>query len=114
MYKQVNYKYRLYPNKLDEQRLESNLEARRFLYNHFIENGYTNEFEMNMLITELKEVYPELNNYYSKMLQMVSKQVSSVYKALKTLRKEGYKVGNPKKDKGSITPLHIINQDLNW
>lgn len=56
---------------------------------------------MNLHITGLKDAYPELNNYYSKMLQMVSKQVSSVYKSLKVLKKEGYKVGNPKlKSKG--------------
>ncbi len=96
-----NYKYRLYPNKTIEQKLESNLEACRFLYNHFIEQGYTNEYEMNLLITELKQIYPELRNYHSKMLQMVSKQVSSIYKALKVLKREGQKVSKPRlKEKG--------------
>ncbi len=111
----LNYKYRLYPNKLYQSRLESSLEVCRFLYNHFIEEGYTDEYEMNMHITELKDAYSELNNYHSKMLQMVSNQVSSIYKALKVLRKEGYKLESlDQKVKMSITLLHIINLGLNW
>ena len=87
---QQNYKYRIYPNRVCESVLESNLEACRFLYNHFIEQGYDNEYDMSNALPELKDVYPELKNYHAKMLQMVSKQISSIHKALKELKKNGY------------------------
>ncbi len=89
----LNYEYRLYPDKTCINRLESTLEACRFVYNYFIDNGYENEYDMNNALIELKELYPELRNYHSKMLQMVSKQVAGVVKALKELKKQGYKIG---------------------
>ncbi len=105
----LNYKYILYPNKSCINRLESTLEACRFVYNYFIDNKYTNEYDMNNMLVELKELYPWLRNYHSKMLQMVSKHVANVVKALKEL-KNGYKIGSIKlKDKDEYNTF-IYNQ----
>lgn len=106
----LNYKYILYPNKSCINRLESTLEACRFVYNYFIDNKYTNDYDMNNMLVELKELYPWLRNYHSKMLQMVSKQVAGAVKALKELKKNGYKTGNIKlKYKGNYNTF-IYNQ----
>ena len=89
----LTYKFRLYPTTAQEQKLLGTLEACRYAYNYFVRNGYTNRNDMNYALTELKEQEPWLNNYHSKMLQMVSTQVAGARKALKELRKKGYDAG---------------------
>jgi putative transposase len=39
------------------------------------------EYDMNYVLTELKEQHPWLHNYHSKMLQMVCKQLAAARKA---------------------------------
>ena len=60
---------------------------------YFVHNAFSTEYDMNYALTELKEQEPWLHNYYSKMLQMVSKQVAAGNKALLTLKRNGRKVG---------------------
>lgn len=117
----LNYRYRIYPDRVCESVLESNLEACRFLYNYFIEQ-YDNEYDMNNALPELKELYPELKNYHSKMLQMVSKKVASIHKALKRLKSKGYNIGKPrlksKDEYNSFTynqsGFKLLNIDNRW
>lgn len=48
---------------------------------------------MQFALVELKESYPWLYNYHSKMLQMVVHKVDAARKALSALKMNGYKVG---------------------
>src|SRR5579875_1111345 len=95
---QRNYKFRLYPSALQEQQLAETLDGCRWVYNYFLDNGFTSEseYDMNYALTELKEQEPFLRNYHSKMLQMVGKKIATANKALKALRKNGHKVGRLK------------------
>lgn len=101
----LNYKFRLYPTSKQEARLVGTLGACRWVYNYFIKlagHGFLTKEDMNYALTELKEQEPWLNNnYHSKMLQMVSTQLEGAEKALKVLRRNGYRIGK----------LHFIKRD---
>ncbi len=89
----ITYKFRLYPTQQQERVLNNTLEACRYVYNYFVRNRYKTRNDMNYALTELKEQKSWLNNYNSKMLQMVSTQVAGARKALRELRKKGYEAG---------------------
>src|SRR5579875_1271180 len=95
---QRNYKFRLYPSVQQEQQLAETLDGCRWVYNYFLDSGFTgeSEYDMNYALTELKEQTPFLRNYHSKMLQMVAKKIATANKALKALRKNGHEVGRLK------------------
>lgn len=90
----LNYKFRLYPTRKQEQLLEDTFEVNRTVYNFFVSNGYRDRNEMNYALTELKEQQPILRNYHSKMLQMVSTKVAGAWEALAALKKHGREAGN--------------------
>ncbi|MBI5133667.1 MAG: transposase [Thaumarchaeota archaeon] len=106
----LTYKFRLYPTIAQEKKLLGTLEACRYVYNYFVRNGYLTRNDMNYVLTELKEQKPWLNNYHSKMLQMVSTQVAGARKALKELRKKGYDVGALKFSKYDEYDTCVYNQ----
>ncbi len=106
----LTYRFRLYPTTAQEKKLFSTLEACRYVYNYFVRNGYKTRNDMNYALTELKEHEPWLNNYHSKMLQMVSTQVAGARKALKELKKKGYQVGKLKFRKHDEHDTCIYNQ----
>ncbi len=106
----LTYKFRLYPTIAQEKKLLDTLEACRYVYNYFVRNGYVTRNDMNYALTELKEQKPWLNNYHSKMLQMVSTQVAGARKALRELRKKGYDVGELKFRKHDEYDACIYNQ----
>ncbi len=106
----LTYKFRLYPTIAQEKKLLSTLEACRYVYNYFVRTGYMTRNDMNYALTELKEQRPWLNNYHSKMLQMVSTQVAGARKALKELKKKGYQVGKLKFRKHDEHNTCIYNQ----
>lgn len=87
-----NFKYRLYPTPLQEQKLESTLDGCRWVYNYFLSKNLSKE-DMQFALTELKEEERFLRNYHSKMLQMVVHKIDSANKALQALRKNGHKIG---------------------
>ena len=62
--------------------MEQTLDGCRWVYNYFIDKKMS-EYDMNYVLTELKESHPWLRNYHSKMLQMVGKQVSGARKTAK-------------------------------
>ncbi len=94
---QRTYKFRLYPNKNQENRLLENKELCRFTYNLLLEEFNNQEVkdraEIQALIPDLKICYPELNKVYSKTLQYECYRLFSNLKALSRLKKKGKKVG---------------------
>ena len=91
-----NYKFRLYPTALQNQQLVETLEGCRWIYNYFLEGDFQTEYDMNYALTELKEEEPFLRNYHSKMLQMVAKKITSSKTALRSLRRNGHRIGRLK------------------
>ena len=92
----LNFKFRLYPTREQEARLESVLEINRIVYNYFVLNNFRSRNEMNYALTELKEQQPVLRNYHSKMLQMISTKVAAAWSALEELKKRGHATGKDK------------------
>jgi putative transposase len=94
---QITYKFRLYPNEEQEERLLETLELCRQTYNHFLaqfnRNKVPSRLELQAQLPKLKVEKPELNNVYSKVLQMVLYQLYLNLKALSQLKKNGKKVG---------------------
>ena len=66
----ITYKFRLYPKKAEQKKLEISLEVCRQTYNHLLSKlseDYTKNEIQNYLL-DLKVVFPEMNNVYSKVL----------------------------------------------
>jgi len=95
-YALLNYKFRLYPTREQEQRLVDVIEINRVVYNYFVINNFKGRNDMNYALTELKEQQPILRNYHSKMLQMISTKVAGVWEALEELKKRGHEAGKGK------------------
>lgn len=97
----ISYKFRIYPSKTVEAKLNEQLELSRWLYNRLLEeiNRARKEGrkitrkDTQALIVKLKQEKPELKKVYSKVLQMVNYQLWSNIKALSGLKKRGKKVG---------------------
>jgi len=95
----ISYKFRIYPSKTVEAKLNEQLELCRWLYNKLLEEvnkarkvGRKISWkETQALIVQLKQEKPELKNVYSKVLQMVNYQLWSNIKALNELRRKGKK-----------------------
>jgi putative transposase len=95
---QLTYKFRLYPKHEQEERLLETLELCRQTYNYFLAqwNGkgkIPSRLELQAQLPKLKREKPELNRVYSKVLQMVLRQLYSNLKSLLQLKKNGRKVG---------------------
>ncbi|MEB3797711.1 MAG: helix-turn-helix domain-containing protein [Caldisphaeraceae archaeon] len=97
----LSYKFRMYPSKTVQAKLGEQLELCRWLYNRLLfelnkakdEGKKLKPKDTQALIVKLKEEKPELNNVYSKVLQMVNYQLWSNIKALHKLKENGKKVG---------------------
>jgi len=94
---QQTYKFRLYPNKEQEHKLQNTLNNCRFVYNQLLE-GLNNQPKPNRLelqnsIPQLKEKFTWLKDNYSKTLQYESYRLFSNLRALGQLKKNGKKVG---------------------
>jgi len=97
----ISYKFRIYPSKTAEAKLNEQLELCRWLYNKLLEEvnkarkegRKVTRKDTQALIVKLKQEKPELKNVYSKVLQMVNYQLWSNIKALNELKKKGKKVG---------------------
>jgi len=89
------YKFRLYPKKEQQDKLDLSLEACRKTYNHLLA-GLDERFTKNELqnyLLDLKSVYPEMNNIHSKVLQMENQRLFSNLSSLVKLKNKGYKIG---------------------
>lgn len=91
-----NYKFRLYPTRIVEQKLVETLEINRVVYNYFVSCNFRSRNDMNYALTELKEQQPVLRQYHSKMLQMVSTKVAGAWRAIEVLKEHGRKTGGLK------------------
>lgn len=106
----LSYRYRLYPSKAQEQRLQANLDVCRWLYNYFLAQmreprdiaraygwlsfkGVPSRHELQAQLPMLKQAYTFLTIVNSKALQMVLHQLYSNLRALAGLKKKGKRVG---------------------
>jgi len=97
----LSQKFRLCPSRFTEQKLCDHLELCRWLYNRLLEELNVaksqglklSQKEMQHLIIELKKQKPELNQVYSKVLQMVNHQLWSNIRALSKMKAKGRKIG---------------------
>lgn len=89
----LSYKFRLFPNKEQEEKLANALEINRIIYNYFVLCNFRSRNDMNYALTELKERQPVLYNYHSKMLQGVSVKVAAARKSLAELKRRGHRTG---------------------
>lgn len=82
-------KFKLYPNKETEDKLFSNLSICSFVYNWCLEHSIWKD----SVLPQLKEVYPDIKEVHSIVLQNVVHQVRDNIKALSESKKKGKKVG---------------------
>ena len=81
----LSYKFRIYPSKTAQAKLNEQLELCRWLYNKLLEEVNKARKEgrkitrkdTQALIVKLKQEKPELKSVYSKVLQMVACNNSS-------------------------------------
>lgn len=91
----TTYKFRLYPKKSEQDKLELSLEVCRQTYNNLLA-GLDEMFTKNELqnyLLDLKVVNPQMNEIYSKVLQMENQRLFGNLSSLSKLKKRGYKVG---------------------
>lgn len=89
------YKFRLYPNKEQEQLLFRQFDLCRFTYNQLLEELGRNKDRKHIqhYIVELKKKYPDLKKVYSKTLQYECYRLFSNLRGLGNSKKKGNKVG---------------------
>ena len=112
----LSYRFRLYPSKTAERTLNRQMELCRWLYNRLLselnlarEKGIRlRQTDTQALIVDLKRhEKPELDEVYSKVLQMVNYQLWSNIRALAELKRKGRKVGKLRfKGKGWFKTLN--------
>lgn len=101
----IAYKYRIYPTKAQQAKLDWTLSQCRFLYNCALEQrkdaykrfGVSVSYhEQAVSLPELKEQLPEYSDVYSQVLQDVLKRLDKAYQAFFNRAKRGDKVGHPR------------------
>jgi putative transposase len=99
------YKYRLYPDKKQIERLDATLNACRFLYNSALEErkeawqrqkvSLSYRYQANELV-ECKEAFPELNEVHSQVLQDTLRRLDKAFQNFFRRVKNGEKPGYPR------------------
>jgi putative transposase len=91
------YKYRLYPNKEQEQKLLWTMRQCKFVYNVMLEKlqeqDKPDRYVLQNSLPKLKEQYPHLKGVYSKALQHEVYRLFSNLRALSQSKKKGRRVG---------------------
>jgi putative transposase len=82
-------RYKLYPNKEAEEKLFSQLRICSFVYNWCLEHNIWTD----SVLPQLKEVYPDIKEVHSKVLQNVIQQIRDSISGLSEKKKTGQKVG---------------------
>lgn len=105
------HRFRLYPNKATEERLQRTLDLCRFTYNQLLDEFSSWEsisrYELQSRIVDFQICYPELREVYSKTLQYENYRLFSNLKALGETKKKGRKVGRLRfKGKGWFKTVH--------
>lgn len=111
---QHTYKFRLYPDHAQQEKLHHTLGACRWVYNKMVEKirseGFQSRNDLNYFLTELKESEQRLYKHHSKMLQMVSTQIEGAQKSLIRLHQNGNKTGALKFARFSDYNTFVYNQ----
>lgn len=89
----LSYRFRIYPNKGQKEKLARTIEINRIIYNYFVLHNFKSRNDMNCALTDLKERHPTLRNYHSKMLQSISVRVAAARKSLIELKRRGHQTG---------------------
>jgi putative transposase len=98
----LSYRFRIYPSKAVQAKLQEYMELCCWLYNRLLEElnrareegRKLKQADTQALIVRLKrEENPSLNGVYSKVLQMVNHQLWGNIRALSQLKKNGRRVG---------------------
>ena len=98
-------KYRIYPTKKQEKKLNKTLEECRWLYNHLLEmrkTAYEQDglsltcFQQQNTFPVLKQERPSLSDVHSQILQNVAVRVDLAFKAFFRRVKAGEKAGYPR------------------
>jgi len=91
------YKFRLYPNKKEEQKLFWTMQQCKFVYNMMLDQlqkqDKPDRYSLQNMLPKLKEQFPHLKGVYSKALQHEVYRLFSNLKALSESKKKGRKVG---------------------
>lgn len=120
--KTFSYKYRLYPDKEAERKLDGTLDTCRWLYNRLLEeiskskeNGIKlRMYDTQKMIPSLRAEKSELGDVHSKVLQMVNYTLWSNVKSLVALKKNGRKIGKLRfKGKGCYKTLNYNQSGFN-
>lgn len=99
------YKYRIYPNKTQEELIQKTFGCVRFVYNHFLEDrikAYQEEgvtrtfFQQNKLLTVLKQEYEWLREPDKNALQNALRDLNTAYQNFFRRVKSGEAPGFPK------------------
>ncbi len=105
------YRFRLYPSKETERKMQRTLDLCRFTYNlllgEFSSWGSISRYELQSMIVDMQICYPELKEVYSKVLQYENYRLFSNLKALGESKKQGRKVGRLRvKGQGWFKTIH--------
>jgi len=96
------YKFRIYPNKQIQRKLQFTLNNCKYLYNtqleyekqiYFLNKTYANKIDLNNLILDWKIINSNLKSIHSQVLQNVSDRLHKSFKNFFTRIKKGEKSG---------------------
>ena len=99
------YKFRLYPNREQEELIQKTFGCVRFVYNHFLEDRITvykeygegrTFFQQNKMLTALKQEYPWLQEPDKNALQNALRDLNTAYQNFFRRVKQGGAPGFPK------------------
>ena len=99
------YKYRLYPNRTQEELIQKTFGCVRFVYNHFLEDRITaykeygenrSFFQQNKMLTALKQEYPWLKEPDKNALQNALRDLNAAYQNFFRRVKQGGAPGFPR------------------
>jgi putative transposase len=89
MEKHLRYKYRIYPNKAQEQLLKQACGTTRYIWNHYLNENIlhhqkTGKFifynDMCAMLTQLKKTFPWMKNTNAQVLQQKLKDLDTALK----------------------------------
>ncbi len=93
----ISYRFRMYPNKEQEEKLELSLEMCRQAYNILLgelrKQIVTDKAQIQAILPDLKICEPKFKQVYSKVLQYECYRLFSNLSALAHLKRKGKKVG---------------------
>lgn len=113
-------KFRLYPSRRQRSFFEKNLKVCCFTYNKLLESNIKTKeetsyplsfYDMNRIITEMKNEYPEMREVHTRCLQNVSDRISKAYKNYYSRKKHGLNAGQPRFKKEKNYSSFTYNHD---